>query len=245
MSICLYSNFNCDILMNYFSSPYAIRTHLFVVILLSIILVIFNTPTHSLFAEKQFLKNSSNDPLSLYNFSSQQEKELFLQKYLNFSAPTELQEVPNTTLEIPTLNDLINELVTGVKLENIITVPNQVQVGDIFEVNATVINTLPFNVTIIAGNCNSDFSTNFYNNVEEIIVPQCMNRVLPTVLEPADKVTVQESSGTGKQYKAIAGGKANGTAILSYSIEVKPEGFLETTSLKGQVVQPFSFTILP
>ena len=168
-----------------------------------------------------------------------------LQKYLNFSAPTELQEVPNTTLAIPTLNDLVNELVTGVKLENIITVPNEIHIGDIFEINATVVNTLPFNVTIIAGNCNSDFSTNFYNNIEEIITSQCMNRVLPTVLEPGDKVTVQENSGTGKQYKAVAEGEANGNAILSYSIEVKPEGsLLTTTSLNSQVVKPFSVTIL-
>ena len=222
--------------MNYF----------FLVIVLSIVSVIFNTYTHSLFAEQQILKNSSNYQLSL-NFSSEQEKESFLQKWLNFSPSKEIKEVPKTqtTLAIPTLNDLVDELVTGVKLENIITVPNQVRIGDIFEVNATVVNTLPLNVTIIAGNCNSDFSTNFYNNIEEIIVPQCMNRVLPTILEPGDKVTVQESSGAGKQYKAIAEGKANGTAILSYSIEVKPEGFLETTSLKGQVVKPFSFIILP
>ena len=222
--------------MNYF----------FLVIVLSIVLVIFNTYTHSLFAEQQILKNSSNYQLSL-NFSSEQEKESFLQKWLNFSPSKEIKEVPKTqtTLAIPTLNDLVNELVTGVKFENIITVPNQVRIGDIFEVNATVVNTLPLNVTIIAGNCNSDFSTNFYNNIEEIIVPQCMNRVLPTILEPGDKVTVQESSGAGKQYKAIAEGKANGTAILSYSIEVKPEGFLKTTSLKGQVVKPFSFIILP
>ena len=222
--------------MNYF----------FLVIVLSIVLVIFNTYTYSLFAEQQILKNSSNYQLSL-NFSSEQEKESFLQKWLNFSPSKEIKEVPKTqtTLAIPTLNDLVDELVTGVKFENIITVPNQVRIGDIFEVNATVVNTLPLNVTIIAGNCNSDFSTNFYNNIEEIIVPQCMNRVLPTILEPGDKVTVQESSGAGKQYKAIAEGKANGTAILSYSIEVKPEGFLETTSLKGQVVKPFSFIILP
>jgi hypothetical protein len=222
--------------MNYF----------FLVVLLSIVLVIFNTYTHSLFAEQQNVKNSSNYQLSL-NFSSQQAKESFLQKWLNFSPSKEIKEIPKTqtTLAIPTLNDLVNELVTGVKLENIITVPNQVKVGGIFEVNATVVNTLPFTVTIIAGNCNSDFSTNFYNNVEEIMVPQCMNRVLPTVLELGDKVTVQESSGTGKQYKAVEEGETNGTAILSYSIEVKPEGFLETTSLKGQVVQPFSFTILP
>jgi hypothetical protein len=212
--------------------------------LLSIILVIFNTHTHSLFAEEQNLKNSSNYQLPSLNFSSQQEKELYLQKYLSFSSPNEIKEVPNTNLAISTLKDLVNELVTGVKLENIITVPNQVQVGDIFEVNATVINTLPFNVTIIAGNCNSDFSTNFYNNVEEITVPQCMNRVLPTVLESGDKVTVQESSGTGKQYKAIAEGEANGIAILSYSIEVKSEGFLQTTSLDSQVVKPFGINIL-
>jgi hypothetical protein len=71
-----------------------------------------------------------------------------------------------------------------------------------------------------------------------------MNRVLPTVLEPGDKVTVQENSGTGKQYKAVAEGEANGNAILLYSIEVKPEGSLLTTSLNSQVVKPFSVTIL-
>ena len=42
-----------------------------------------------------------------------------------------------------------------------------------------------------------------------------------------------------KQYKAITEGNANGIAILSYSIKVKPEGFLQKTSLNGLVVQPF------
>jgi len=150
----------------------------------------------------------------------------------------------NNGSTIPTLDDLVNKLVTGVKLENIITVPNEVHVGDTFEVNATVINTLPLNITFIAGNCNSDFSTNLNNIVEEIMTPQCMNRVLPTVLEPGDKTTVQERSGTGKQYKAVAEGEANGNTILLYSIEVKPEGSLLTISLNSQVVKPFSFTIL-
>jgi hypothetical protein len=146
---------------------------------------------------------------------------------------------------ISKLDDLVNKLVTGVKLENIITVPNEVRVGDTFEVNATVINTLPLNITFIAGNCNSDFSTNLNNIVEEIMTPQCMNKVLPTVLEPGDKTTVQERSGTGKQYKAVAEGEANGNAVLSYSIEVKPEGsLLTTTSLNSQVVKPFNITIL-
>ena len=108
-----------------------------------------------------------------------------------------------------------------------------------------MINTLPLNITFIAGNCNSDFSTNLNNIVEEIMTPQCMNRVLPTVLEPGDKTTVQERSGTGKQYKAIGEGEANGNAVLLYSIEVKPEGsLLTTTSLNSQVVKPFSVTIL-
>ena len=232
--------------MNLFPSISVIKTNFFSVILLTIILVIFTTYTHSLFAEEQNLKNTNSYQLSSSNFSSQQEKELFLQKYLTFSSPKEIKEVPNHVSAISTLNDLVNELVTGVKLENIITVPNEVHVGNTFEVNATVINTLPFNVTIIAGNCNSDFFTSFNNNVEEIMTPQCMNRVLPTVLEPGDKTTVQERSGTGKQYKAVAEGDANGTAILSYSIEVKPEGsYLTTTSLNSQVVKPFSFTILP
>ena len=145
---------------------------------------------------------------------------------------------------ISNLDDLVNKLVTGVKLENIITIPNEVHVGDTFEVNATVINTLPLNITFIAGNCNSDFSTNLNTVVEEIPTPQCMNRVLPTVLEPGDKTTVQERSGTGKEYKAVAEGEANGNAILLYSIEVKPEGSLLTTSLNSQVINPFNVTIL-
>jgi len=91
--------------MNHFLSLYLTQANLFLVILLSIILVIFNTQIHSLFAEKQNLKNSSNYPLSLYNFSSEQEKESFLQKWLNFSAPPELQKIPNATLAIPPLND--------------------------------------------------------------------------------------------------------------------------------------------
>ena len=154
------------------------------------------------------------------------------------------QSTTNNDSAISTLDDLVNKLVTGVKLENIITVPNEVHVGDTFEVNATVINTLPLNITFIAGNCNSDFSTNLNNIVEEIMTPQCMNRVLPTVLEPGDKTTVQEPSGTGKQYKAVAEGEANGNAILLYNIEVKPEGSLLTTSLNSQVINPFNVTIL-
>ena len=163
---------------------------------------------------------------------------------LSISQDIYAQSTTNNDSAISTLDDLVNKLVTGVKLENIITVPNEVHVGDTFEVNATVINTLPLNITFIAGNCNSDFSTNLNNIVEEIKTPQCMNRVLPTVLEPGDKTTVQERSGTGKQYKAVAEGEANGNAILSYSIEVKPEGSLLTTSLNSQVVKPFNVTIL-
>ncbi|HEY8522735.1 MAG TPA: hypothetical protein VIL14_03150 [Nitrososphaeraceae archaeon] len=49
-----------------------------------------------------------------------------------------------------------------------------------------------------------------------------MNRILPTILEPRDETTVQTSSGTGKQYKAVAEGQVNGTTILLYSIEVQP-----------------------
>ena len=165
--------------------------------------------------------------------------------YITLSIPQNIYaQSTNNDSAISNLDDLVNKLVTGVKLENIITVPNEVHVGDTFEVNVTVINTLPLNITFIAGNCNSDFSTNLNTIVEEIMTPQCMNKVLPTVLEPGDKTTVQERSGTGKQYKAIGEGEANGNAVLLYSIEVKPEGSLLTTSLNSQVVKPFSVTIL-
>jgi hypothetical protein len=166
--------------------------------------------------------------------------------YVALSTPKNIHAQPtnNDDSPISTIDDLVNTLVTGVKLENITTTPNEVHVGDTFEVSATVVNTLPLNITFIAGNCNSDFSTNLNTIVEEIPTPQCMNRVLPTVLEPGDKTTVQEPTGAGKQYEAVAEGEANGNAILSYSIEVKPEGSLLTTSLISQVVKPFNVTIL-
>jgi hypothetical protein len=155
------------------------------------------------------------------------------------------QSTNNDDSTISTIDDLVKRLITGIKLENITTVPNEVHVGETFEVSATVINTLPLNITFIAGNCNSDFSTNINDIVEEIPTPQCMNRVLPTILEPGGKTTVQEPTGAGKQYKAVAEGEANGNAILFYSIEVKPEGsLLTTTSLNSQAVEPFSVTIL-
>ena len=154
------------------------------------------------------------------------------------------QSTNNDDSTVSTIEDLVKRLVTGVKLENITTIPNEVHVGETFEVSATVINTLPLNITFIAGNCNSDFSTNINDIVGEIPTPQCMNRVLPTILEPEGKTTVQEPTGAGKQYKAIGMGEANGNAILFYSIEVKPEGSLLTTSLNSQVVKPFSVTIL-
>jgi hypothetical protein len=154
------------------------------------------------------------------------------------------QSTNNDDTTISTIDDLVNTLVTGVKLENITTIPNEVHVGDMFVVSADVVNTLPLNITFIAGNCNSDFSTNLNTIVEEIPTPQCVNRVLPTVLEPGDKTTVQEPTGAGKQYKAVAEGEANGNAVLSYSIEVKPEGSLPTASLNSQVVKPFNVTIL-
>ena len=154
------------------------------------------------------------------------------------------QSTNNDDSTISTIDDLVKTLVTGVKLENITTIPNEVHVGDTFGVSADVVNTLPLNITFIAGNCISDFSTNLNTIVEEIPTPQCMNRVLPTVLEPGDNTTVQEPTGAGKQYKAVAEGEANGNAVLSYSIEVKPEGSLLTTSLNSQVVKPFNVTIL-
>jgi hypothetical protein len=163
---------------------------------------------------------------------------------LSIPQNTYAQSTNNDDSTMSTIDDLVKTLVTGVKLENITTIPNEVHVGDTFEVSATVTNTLPLNITFIAGNCNSDFSTNLNTIVEEIPTPQCMNRVLPTVLEPGDKTTVQEPTGAGKQYKAVAEGEANGYAVLSYSIEVKPEGSLLTTSLDSQVVKPFNVTIL-
>jgi hypothetical protein len=58
----------------------------------------------------------------------------------------------NKSSSISTFNESVNMVINGVKLENIITIPKEVHICDIFEVNATVVNTLPLKVTIIIGN---------------------------------------------------------------------------------------------
>ena len=55
----------------------------------------------------------------------------------------------NKSSSISTFDESVNMVINGVKLENIITIPKEVHICDIFEVNATVINTLPLNVTIL------------------------------------------------------------------------------------------------
>jgi hypothetical protein len=82
--------------MNFCTFSNLIKTNFYSIILLLIILVILNVQTHSLFAEEQNLKNTSNYSLSL-NFSSPEEKEIFLQKYLTFS-PKEIKESPNNPI---------------------------------------------------------------------------------------------------------------------------------------------------
>jgi hypothetical protein len=55
----------------------------------------------------------------------------------------------NKSSSISTFDESINMVINGVKLENIITIPKEVHICDIFEVNATLVNTLPLNVTIL------------------------------------------------------------------------------------------------
>lgn len=88
-----------DITMNLCTFSGAIRTNLYSLSLLLIILAIFNfLDIHSLLAEQQSIKNSSKYALSL-NFSSPEEKKVFLQKYLTFSTPNEIKEAPKNLID--------------------------------------------------------------------------------------------------------------------------------------------------
>ena len=106
------------------------------------------------------------------------------------------QSTNNDDSTMSTIDDLVKTLVTGVKLENINTIPNQVHVGDTFEVNATVINTLPLNITFIAGNCNSDFSTNLNNIVEEIMTSDIIKHWMLCECGGAELINRNKRPGT-------------------------------------------------
>jgi len=73
-------------------------TNLYSLILLLIISLTFNLHIPFVFAEGQNFKNSSNYLLS-FNFSSPEEKEVFLQKYLNFNTPNEIKEPPKNPID--------------------------------------------------------------------------------------------------------------------------------------------------
>lgn len=80
---------------------------------------------------------------------------LILVLFLVLLMPQNIYAKSNISSSISTFDELVNMLTNGVKLENIIITPKEVHVSD--KVKATVVNTLPLNVTIITGNCNSGY----------------------------------------------------------------------------------------
>ncbi|MDR4512409.1 MAG: hypothetical protein MRJ93_11980 [Nitrososphaeraceae archaeon] len=123
--------------MNFCTFNNAIITNLYSLILLLIISLTFNLHIPSVFAEEQNFKNSSNYLLS-FNFSSLEEKEVFLQKYLSFNTPNEIKEPPknpiytenakfekgvNIIKEDPFYQS-INGTVTSTRILNVEGIPN-------------------------------------------------------------------------------------------------------------------------
>lgn len=88
-----------------------------------------------------------------------------------------------------------------------------------------------FNLLMISNYWYSDFNckTGIKIYLWWIFIVKSNNKSIAYQTNRNSKITIQESSRMEKQYKAITEGNANGIAILSYSIKVKPEGFLQKT----------------
>ena len=61
---------------------------------------------------------------------------LILVLFLVLLMPQNIYAKSNISSSISTFDELVNMLTNGVKLENIITIPKEVHICDIFEVNA-------------------------------------------------------------------------------------------------------------
>lgn len=148
-------------------------------------------------------------------------------------------EQKNSTTNFNSTNSI--NLSPLLKFEKVITIPNEIHVGEKFSINATVINVGAYPVTFIANLCDSELYAMFDNKVGELNAPECKMVSEPVTLNTGEKAIVQRISDlSGITYKALEEGKSNAKAILPYTINVS-----EDISIDSNVKNTFTITINP
>jgi hypothetical protein len=118
----------------------------------------------------------------------------------------------------------INYVHGGIDAPNIIidkiyVKPNNVSVGNFFNINATIENISPYTIEVLTYGCKSPLKVIFNNNVMTIPVDSaiCSNIKSPIKIEPNSSTTLSSSSGVEK-YFAVNSGKTNTTLEVEYKI---------------------------
>jgi hypothetical protein len=128
---------------------------------------------------------------------------------------------------------------TGVKIENIQTLPSSIIVGQTFKISATLVNNSSKPIFVDYGSCESPFSVTFDNHVlVNETHPICKLNILEQKLNPGEKTTAT-SPNLDLVYRAAENGTANATIKFPYKIWNQT-----IQSNSNEIVsKPFSFTI--
>lgn len=107
----------------------------------------------------------------------------------------------------------------GVEIQNLHTDPDFIKVGDMFSINATLVNNNPYPITIVNGICTSPFYTVFDEHATQpdAGVP-CKAMAILQTIGPGEQVSVT-SHKPGIVYMAQKEGMANATVTFSYHVQ--------------------------
>ena len=107
----------------------------------------------------------------------------------------------------------------NVEIQNIQTQPSIIKVGDIFAINATLVNNLPNAITVKNG-CGGPFSVVFDSHAMVEVKKVCNWMAPQIILNPGENIT-GTSLVSNLDYKAVAPGVANATVTFSYIVDNK------------------------
>jgi len=127
----------------------------------------------------------------------------------------------------------------GISIQNIQVQPTAVKIGNIFTLNATLVNNSSNTVSVGHGACEAPFSVSFDNHVHVTKNNlNCTSQMVLQKLDPGEKILVT-SPYIDLVYKAVSDGISNAVVTFSYfKWDATTQSDVEKT-----ISEPFSFTI--
>lgn len=129
--------------------------------------------------------------------------------------------------------------VSGIGIQDIRVIPSEIQTGDSFAVNATLVDNSPGTIYVEHGACEAPFSVTFDSHVlVRVNNITCTTQMVLQKLSPGTSITAS-SPYLDVVYRADASGNANATATFRYSVWDQTA----QSSVEHTVSKPFQFVI--